>query len=196
MTPGQHFIVSWVVENALPLDRRSRIFITAAGLLPNVDGFGYAADRVARHLGYATSLYDDYHHYFGHNLFFGLTVSLLLARFCRRRLAVFLFCLAAFHLHLLGDLAGSQGPDGYQCPIPYLYPLVPDFELAWAGQWELSSWKNSAIGVLFFAAALAIPRYRCVTFFELFSVRLENQVLKIGRRRGFFNCDPPPAGTP
>jgi hypothetical protein len=54
MTPGQHFMVSWVVANAKPLDRRSRMVITATGLLPDIDGFGYPIDRLGPHLGYST----------------------------------------------------------------------------------------------------------------------------------------------
>ena len=186
MTPGQHFIVGWVVANAKPLDRRSRIVITAMGLLPDIDGFGYPIDKLGPYLGYSTSLFEEYHHFLCHNIFFGIAGSLVLARLCRERLAVFLLCLAAFHLHLLGDLAGSRGPDGYQWPIPYLYPLIPSFELTWAGQWELNSWRNSAIGAVFFFAALWIARYRHVTFFELFSLRFEMKVREAARRRGYF----------
>ena len=189
MTPGQHFIVSWVVANAKQLDRRCRIFITTMGLLPDIDGFGYPIDKFGEYLGYSTTFYEDYHHYLGHNIFFGIVFSLVFARFCRERLAVFLLCLAAFHLHLVGDLIGSRGPDGYQWPIPYLYPLVSSFELTWAGQWELSSWRNSVFGVLFFFVALLIARYRRVTFFELFSVRFENKVREAAYGRGFFKSN-------
>jgi hypothetical protein len=69
MTPGQHFIISWVVANAKPLDRRSRFLITAAGLLPDIDGIGYPIDKLAGYLQYSTTLYEDYHHYLGHNIF-------------------------------------------------------------------------------------------------------------------------------
>lgn len=186
MTPGQHFIVSWVVANTAPLDRRGRISITLAGLLPDVDGIGYIVDKVGIYFGYVTTLYQDHHHYLGHNIFFGLGCSFLLAYSCRNRWTVFLLSLLAFHLHLLGDLAGSQGPDGYQWPIPYLYPLLPSFELTWQGQWQLSSWKNSLIGVLFFLAAIVLARYRRATFFELFSLRFENIVKETAYKRGFF----------
>jgi hypothetical protein len=71
MTPGQHFIISWVVANAKPLDRRSRCFITASGLLPDIDGIGDPIDKLGGYLGYSTKLYVDYHHYLGHNVFFG-----------------------------------------------------------------------------------------------------------------------------
>lgn len=186
MTPGQHFIVGWVVANAQELDRRSRLSITVMGLLPDVDGFGYPIDKLGPCFGYSTSLFEEYHHYLCHNIFFGVVFSLALAWRCRERVTVFLLAVLAFHLHLLGDLIGSRGPDGYQWPIPYLYPLVPAFELTWAGQWELDSWKNSVIGIAFFCAALWIARYRRVTFFELFSLRFEDKVREAAGRRGFF----------
>jgi len=184
MSPGQHFIISWVVSNAKPLDRKSRICITLMGILPDIDGFGYLADKVGGYFGYSTFLYQEYHHYFGHNIFFGLILSGLLARICYQRLIVFILCLIAFHLHLVADLIGSRGPDGYQWPIPYLYPFV-QLELTWEGQWELSSWRNSAIGVLFFFIALLIVRYRHVSFFEFFSARFEKTVIDVARQRGF-----------
>lgn len=162
------------------------MLVTCAGLLPDIDGFGYPIDKLGQYLGYSTALFEDYHHRLAHNIFFGIIISVIFARLCRERLAVFFLCFAAFHLHLVGDLMGSRGPDGYQWPIPYLYPLVSSFELTWAGQWELSSWKNSLIGVIFFFAALLIARYRCVTFFEFFSVHFEKLVREVGQRRGFF----------
>lgn len=123
----------------------------------------------------------------GHNLVFGVVIAALCARWCSHPRAVFLLSLLAFHLHLICNLAGSMGPDGYQWPIRYLYPFAVDFELAWTGQWQLmSSWKNSAIGVLFFLIAIILARYRKVTFFELFSMRLEEKVRKVATERGFF----------
>lgn len=122
-----------------------------------------------------------------HNLPFGLAMALAFATLCGKRNSVFLLSLIAFHLHLLCDLAGSMGPDGYQWPIPYLYPFVPDFQLTWSGQWELSSWQNSATGVFFFVVALMIARYRHVTFFELLSPRLEKVVSRVAIERGFFS---------
>jgi inner membrane protein len=189
MTLPQHFILSWVVANAAPLDRRSRVCITLAGVVPDIDGAGALADK----LGYGGDLFFTYHHVFAHNLAFGLALSAVLALACARKAMVFALCLIAFHLHLVADLAGSMGPDGYQWPVYYLYPFAPDWELTWSGQWELDSWRNSLVGVLAFAAALALARYRGVTFFELVSPRLERTVLDIGRKRGLIRL--PAAGS-
>lgn len=190
MTPGQHFIISWVVANSITLDRKSRLCITASGLLPDLDGLGYIADKLGPVFGYSSSWYEQYHHVFGHNLLSGILLALVFAYMCQRKIEVFLLSLLAFHLHLLADLAGSMGPDGYQWPIYYLYPFITDYELIWSGQWELSSWRNSAIGVGFFITALILARYRHVTFFELVSTKIENTVAETAKNRGFFSIKP------
>jgi hypothetical protein len=185
MTPPQHFIVSWVVANSIKLDQRSRLGITWAGILPDVDGLGYVVDKVNLQFGVYSSYYADYHHFVGHNVFAGLFLATAIALVCQYKMRVFLLSLLAFHLHLLADIAGSMGGDGYQWPIYYFYPLS-DFALTWSGQWELSSWKNSAIGVSFFVIALVLARYRQVTFFEFFSAKLEHKVAEVARQRGIF----------
>ena len=182
MTLPQHFIVSWVVANTAALDRRSRVCITLAGVVPDLDGFGGVFDK----LGFGGDLFFTYHHVFAHNLLFGVILSVAFAAACARSATVFALCMIAFHLHLVCDLVGSMGPDGYQWPVYYLYPFAPDWELTWSGQWELDSWRNSLVGVTAFTAALALARYRGVTFFELVSLRLERIVQEAGRKRGFF----------
>jgi membrane-bound metal-dependent hydrolase YbcI (DUF457 family) len=198
MSPGQHLIISWVTANVVDLDRRSRIAITIAGLSPDFDGFGWIADRIARLMGYSTSLYEDYHHML-HNLPSALVVAAVCGLACGYRRGrgwvVFGLSLLAFHLHLLADVMGSRGPDGYQWPIPYLAPFTDAMEWTWAGQWELDDWRNPAIGVTFFIIAVLIARYRRVTFFELFSRRFEAEVIAAGTRRGFFHTDRDPEGT-
>jgi inner membrane protein len=186
MTPPQHLIISWVVANSVTLDRRARVCITLAGILPDVDGLGYVIDRINLRFDIYSNYYTDYHHFIGHNIFAGLLIASMMAYFCQHKIAVFLLSLLTFHLHLLADLAGSMGGDGYQWPIYYLYPLMPDLAITWSEQWELSSWRNSAIGSSFFIIALIIARYRRVTFFELFSARIEQKVAEVMRQRGFF----------
>lgn len=62
----------------------------------------------------------------------------------------------SFHLHLLYDLVGARGPDGYQWPIPYLKPFSNAAQLAWHGQWALNGWQNFVITGLLLAATLWI----------------------------------------
>ncbi|NOQ35451.1 MAG: metal-dependent hydrolase [Methylococcaceae bacterium] len=186
MTPPQHFIISWVVANSATLDRRSRVGITLSGLLPDVDGLGYVVDKVNLQFNIHSTYYIDYHHYLGHNLFAGLIIASVICSLCQHKTLVFLLSLFAFHLHLLADIAGSKGGDGYQWPIYYLYPLMPDLAITWQGQWLLSSWINSAIGVSFFIIAIIIARYRHITFFEFFSTKVEKAVAKVAWQRRFF----------
>jgi inner membrane protein len=186
MSPGQHFIISWVTANTVKLDRKSRICITLSGLLPDVDGAGYIYDKIAKHYESNTEYYEQFHHIFGHNIFFGLSLALLCFFICRKSRAVFWLSFVAFNLHIICDIAGARGPDGDQWPISYLYPMLPDVQLVWSGQWELSSWINSTIGVFFFCVALYISRHRHVTFFEFFSKRFEKSVCQSARDRGFF----------
>src|SRR6185437_13207415 len=63
-----------------------------------------------------------------------------------------LLVFVSFHLHLMCDLVGARGPDGYQWPIPYLKPFSNTAQLAWHGQWALNGWQNFVVtGVLLVA---------------------------------------------
>lgn len=62
----------------------------------------------------------------------------------------------SFHLHLLFDLIGARGPEGYQWPIPYLKPFSNALQLTWQGQWALNAWQNFVITGLFLMATLWI----------------------------------------
>ncbi len=57
MSPGQHFIISWVTANTIPLDRKSRVCITISGLIPDIDGFGYIIDRISPYFDSYTNYY-------------------------------------------------------------------------------------------------------------------------------------------
>jgi len=150
MNPVTHFLAGWVVANAAGVDRRDRMIITAAGVAPDVDGLGLVID-LATHSGSSpTQWFGGYHHVLTHNLFFALLVagaSLMLAK--RRGLTVFLV-MFVFHLHLLGDIVGARGPapEGYQWPIPYLWPISDAVSLSWRGQWELNAWPNFLITIV------------------------------------------------
>lgn len=196
MSPGQHFIISWVTANTVKLDRKSRIYITLSGLLPDIDGVGYIFDKIGNYFGSHTGYYEQFHHIYCHNVFFGLSLAIIVFFSCSKKYSVFLLSFVAFNLHIICDIAGARGPDGDQWPISYFYPLLPDIQLVWSGQWELSSWINSIIGVIFFVIALIIARYRHVTFFELFSKRIEIIVCKTAKDRGYFKFNKMLNSTP
>ncbi|HVI78231.1 MAG TPA: hypothetical protein VM715_08700 [Candidatus Acidoferrum sp.] len=79
-----------------------------------------------------------------------------------------MFAFASFHLHLLEDILGSRGPDGYQWPIPYLKPFCP-VQVAWQGQWALNAWPNAAITAALILISLWLARQRGFSFMEIFS---------------------------
>ena len=141
MNPITHFLAGWVVANAAGLDRRDRAIVTAASVAPDIDGLGLVVDFATRSGGSPTQWFAEYHHVLTHNLFFALLVAGVSLTLARRRWGTALFSVFAFHLHLLGDLAGARGPapEGYPWPIPYLWPVSDAALLSWRGQWEQSS---------------------------------------------------------
>ncbi|HKV92285.1 MAG TPA: metal-dependent hydrolase [Candidatus Angelobacter sp.] len=181
MSPVTHFFAGWVLACAspVPLRRREKALVVAAAVAPDVDGLGIIPELLTRHSSHPLLWFSEYHHSL-HTLAFALvcTVAAFLvagpldrekisphqfgparsgSRFGLRSspphpwttaLLVFL----SFHLHLLCDLVGARGPDGYQWPIPYLKPFSNAAQLAWHGQWALNGWQNFAFtGVLLVA---------------------------------------------
>jgi hypothetical protein len=59
-----------------------------------------------------------------------------------------LLALLSFHIHLLEDVLGSRGPEGYQWPILYLAPFYSSLQLVWRGQRGLNAWPNILLAIL------------------------------------------------
>lgn len=144
MSPITHLLISWVVADAGDLNKRERAIVTVAGLAPDVDGFGIVAEALTKESERPLTWWTDYHHVFGHNLPFGLIVVAVSFGLATKRWKTAALALLTFHLHLLCDLVGSRGPDGYQWPIPYFYPFS-GLEWTWEGQWQLNAWPNFVI---------------------------------------------------
>lgn len=157
MNPITHFFVSWEVANIKPSERRDRALVTIAGIIPDLDGLGAIPELLTRNTRYPLFWWTDYHHVLGHNLTFGLLVTLGSFALAKKRWKTALLSFFTFHLHLLGDIVGARGPDGYQWPIPYLYPFSDAWQLVWEGQWTLNAWPNFvitfiALGFMFYIA--------------------------------------------
>jgi len=134
--------------------------IAFAGVAPDLDGVGIVVEQITANWTRPHLWYSNYHHILGHNLGFSLAVTVAAALLAKRRAQTALLAFAAFHLHLLCDLAGSRGSDGDQWPIPYLLPFSKAWQLTWSGQWTLSSWQNSSFtAVLLLAVAWAAWYY-------------------------------------
>lgn len=168
MNPIVHAELSWLAGVRLT-DRRDRVLVTLAGVVPDVDGLS---------LAWGVDSYARWHHVLTHGLVAAVVVALVFGALARRRLVVGALSFAAFHLHLLCDLAGS-GP-GW--PITYLAPFSRA-ETMWSGQWNLASWQNSVIGLAatLVVLACALPFGR--TIVELFSVKADLKVVATLRAR-------------
>jgi inner membrane protein len=149
MNPITHILTGWCVAEAFPrLTMRQRAVVTIAAVAPDVDGLGILADLATRHSRRPLLWWTEYHHVLGHNLLFALITAFAAAALARGNRAITAtVALVAVHLHILGDLAGSRGPDDYQWPIPYLYPFAAEPQLTWSGQWYLNAWPNVAITI-------------------------------------------------
>ena len=142
MSPITHFLTGWVVANSANLTPRDRILVTIAGVSPDIDALGPIAELATRNSQNPLNWWSNYHHVLGHNVGFGLLITLIVFWLSVRRTAATLLALVAFHLHLLCDLIGSRGPEGYLWPIPYLLPFSDRLQLIWTGQWALNAWPN------------------------------------------------------
>jgi inner membrane protein len=183
MSPLTHFFVSWSIANTGRFTLKDRFMITASGVVADVDGLGIMADLMTRHAEQSLHWWDRFHHVFGHNLGFGIGAAVI--TFCigtRRWFAAWL-ALLSYHLHLLGDLVGARGPEGYQWPIPYLLPFSNSMRLSWQGQWALNAWPNFVITALAIALSFYLGWKRGYSFMGLFSQRADRHFVRILRRR-------------
>ena len=129
MHPVTHLLAGWAIANAADLDPRDSAIVAVAGAAPDLDGLGWVVEAATFNTDTPLVWYSEYHHVLGHNIGFCLlycAVALLLGH---RRLLVGVTAFLSFHLHLLFDLAGSRGADGYQWPIPYLKPFSDAWQL-------------------------------------------------------------------
>ncbi|MDC3378933.1 metal-dependent hydrolase [Planctomycetota bacterium] len=119
MHTHSHALVGWLVAEAIPgLERRDRVLIFLAGVVPDLDGLTILG-KVAGH----PELYENWHHVLCHNITAAAAYALIAGVFAKRRVAVALLALVGFHLHLLSDYLGSASPDGSPWSIPYLRPF-------------------------------------------------------------------------
>ncbi len=171
MSPVTHFFLGWLVGDGDPTARRrDRVAVALAGLAPDLDGLGIVPELATRSSAHPLYWYSQYHHVLAHNLGFAALVAALALAVCRRWKTA-LLALVSFHLHLLCDLAGSRGPDGYQWPIPYLLPFSDRWQLTWSGQWPLASWENLAVTLSAIAACVVIAWRKGHSPVEVFSLR-------------------------
>jgi hypothetical protein len=184
MNPASHFLISWTVANTVDIPRRDRTLVTLCGVIPDIDGVGIIAELLTENTATPLIWYSKYHHVLGHNLGLGLILMAAVFLLSIKRWPSVLLAFVAFHLHLLSDLVGSRGPDGYQWPIPYLFPFSANWALAWKGQWELNAWPNIIVTLLMLGITLYLAWKRGHSPLEMISLRAD-RALVAGLRKRF-----------
>lgn len=186
MIPPTHFLASWVLANTAPLNKRDRMLVTVAGVIPDIDGFGYPIENwLTINWDQPLLWHQTYHHLLCHNFGFAVFVGAAVLWFSRGNWPTLIMSMLTFHLHLLCDVIGSREIDGYQWPIWYWLPFSKEPEWTWSGQWELSSWPNRLIGVALFLITLVLAWWRGFSPLEMFSQK--GDVIFVATLRKWFS---------
>lgn len=181
MSPITHLLIGWLVSSGLP-SRRDRVVVSVAGVIPDVDGAGIVAQLLTARTESPLMWFSDYHHVLCHNLGFCLLYSGM-AYLLSRKGRVAGLALISLHAHLLGDLVGSRGPDGYQWPIPYLLPFSDSWQWTWRYQWELNAWPNFLITGICLCWIFWLARLKGYSPVEVFSARADQVFINALRKR-------------
>lgn len=183
MSPMTHLLASWSVAGTANLSTRERALVTIAGIAPDIDGAGLILDMLNRNGSEHLELWEKYHHVLGHNIGFGLLLAIAALALSTRRRPVCVLVLVSFHLHLLCDLLGSKGPEGYQWPIPYLLPFSNVWQWQWAGQWQLNAWPNFAITSLLIGYGLFLAWRKQASPLQFISSRMHDGLVQTLQKR-------------
>jgi hypothetical protein len=182
MSPVTHFLTGWVLANCAGLERKDRALVTLACIAPDIDGLGVIPELLTRNSAHPLLWFTLYHHSL-HTLAFSLVVAAIALVLARQRWKTGTLALISFHLHLLEDVLGSRGPDGYQWPIPYLEPFSHALPLSWRGEWALNAWPNAAITAALLLVALWLAWGRGFSPLEMTSSKADAAFVSALRRR-------------
>ena len=164
-----HVLSGWVAASLIPrLSPRERALAMVAATAPDLDGLAIVAGRDA---------FETYHHVVGHNLFFGLVVTAVIALLSEHRRTMAWLSFGLFHLHLVMDSFGS----GRDWGISYLWPVVQgEWMNPW--RWDFVSWQNmvAAYGLVLVTIVIAIRQGR--TPLETVAPSLDRQLVVLARR--------------
>ena len=183
MSPVTHLLIGWVVANTADLSRKERAAVTIAGIVPDIDGFGAIAETLTRKSDQPLLWFSKYHHVLTHNLGCALLVAGVSFMVATRRWKTAALAFLSFHLHLLGDLIGGRGPDGYQWPIPYLLPFSDAWRWTWQGQWALNAWPNFVITIVILCLTFYLAWKRGYSPVEIISPSADRAFVETLRNR-------------
>ena len=179
-----HLLVGWTLAEHTTKSPRDRALVTAASVVPDLDGLGLLTDMAAPLTGWPVQWYERFHHVLLHGMPGALACAALFACFAGERWRTAGLVLVSYHLHLLGDLLGSRGSGAADIwPIRYLEPVSGALTLSWSGQWELAGWENTAFTVVLMAYAIALAVKRGYSPVGLFSARADAVFVETLRRR-------------
>ena len=105
-----HGLAGWCFGRSLTDKPSDAMFLTFASFAPDLDAVGAVIDLIN---GEETVYFTRFHHKFGHNIFAGILVTILVMSFSKS-VRTGLWGGVIFHFHLLCDLVGAKGPDGYK----------------------------------------------------------------------------------
>jgi inner membrane protein len=182
MSPITHFLTGWVVANCAKLNRKERAIVTLACVAPDIDGLGIIPELLTRDSSHPLLWFTLYHHSL-HTLAIALLIGFVSFALASQRWKTAWLALLSFHLHLLEDVVGSRGPDGYQWPIPYLKPFSSSLQLAWRGEWGLNAWPNVAITLVLLAITFWLAWRRGFSPVEMISTKADFAFVRALRRR-------------
>jgi len=182
MSPVTHFLTGWVLANCARLDARDRAIVTLACVVPDVDGLGIIPELLTRNSAHPLLWFTLYHHAL-HNLAFALVVAVIVALLAKDKFMTTLLAFFSFHVHLMEDVLGSRGPDGYQWPIPYLAPFSRSLQLSWQGEWRLDAWQNIVITIALLSVTIWLAWRRGFSPLEMISGKADAAFVKTLRER-------------
>jgi inner membrane protein len=182
MSPATHFFTGWVFANAALLSRRDRALVTIACVAPDVDGLGIVAEYLTRNSQHPLAWFSTYHHTL-HSLPFAVVVATVSCTLATQRWKTAALAFFSFHIHLLEDLMGSRGPEGYPWPIPYFAPFSRACDLTWRGQWALNAWPNFAITIALLLTTFYLAWARGFSPLEMVSLKVDAAFVEALRKR-------------
>ncbi len=182
MNPVTHLLAGWALANTTEFNRRERAAVALASVIPDVDGLGIVPEYLTSGSEHPLRWFSEYHHTL-HNLTFAVAVSVAGFFLATKRWKTAALVFVSFHLHLLGDLVGARGPEGYQWPIPYLLPFSRAWEWQWEGQWALNDWPNFAITLALLALAFYLEWRRGFSPLEMVSSAADKAFVQTLRTR-------------
>ncbi len=180
-----HLLASWPISERLQRPDRDVALATWAGLAPDLDGAGIIVDVARDAVGLPeTTFYFQFHHVLGHGLPAAIIISGLVGAVAVRKTRAAVIAFLIVHLHFLGDVLGSRGPNPMDYwPISYLAPFSDAWTISWSGQWWLAGWQNTVIGVVLLMLVLALAVYRGRSPARLFSAKADDAFVEVVRLR-------------